>query len=50
MDVKKGVGTNKQLYAEFVDNINTLSERRNLSFPDTFPEMMGFYNECKKKL
>jgi hypothetical protein len=49
-EVKKGVGTNKELYADFVNNIDTLSERRGLSFENTFPEMMGFYNECKKKL
>jgi organic radical activating enzyme len=33
---------------EFAFQINQLSERRNLNFYDTFPEMIDFYEECKK--
>ena len=39
---------NSQARREFVKNIDKLTSRRNLNFVETFPEMIEFYEECKK--
>jgi len=46
--IRKGIDNpdkNNQARKEFIQNINKLSTRRNLSFVETFPEMIEFYNE-----
>jgi hypothetical protein len=50
IELKNSIGTNTDtmLYSEFIKNIDQLSERRSLDFFNTFPEMIKFYNDCKK--
>jgi organic radical activating enzyme len=49
--IKNGIANpdkNDQARKEFIINIDKLSGRRNLNFAETFPEMLEFYEECKR--
>jgi organic radical activating enzyme len=49
--IKNGISNpdkNEMSQKDFIVNIDKLTMRRNLNFSETFPEMIEFYNECKK--
>ena len=51
MAIRNGIANsekNNQARREFANNIDKLTSRRNLNFAETFPEMIEFYEECKR--